>query len=213
VNVALYARISTNEDRQHSQNQTDQLREYAGRMGWKVAVEYIDTESGGRASRPALDQMLTAAGRRKFDALLVSDLSRLTRLGPAAAFELIARLKSYGVQFWSMNEPHFRTTDPAGKPTPAGELFLAIAAYMAQQERENIQHRVRAGMATARKNGKVIGRPRRLVNRGRILELRRAGTSIREIARITKNPKSSIERTLRDEATKKTTAIHARASN
>jgi DNA invertase Pin-like site-specific DNA recombinase len=197
VNAAIYARISTNEDRQHTQNQLDQLRIYAGKMRWKVTAEYREAESGARADRPQLKALMLAAAQRKFDVLLVSDLSRLTRQGPAATFELIAVLKSYGVQFWSMNEPHFRTADPAGTPSPAGDLFLAIAAYIAQQERENIRHRIKAGMATARKNGKAIGRPARLIDRARVLDLRAAGKSIREIAKLTKNPKSSIEKTIK----------------
>jgi DNA invertase Pin-like site-specific DNA recombinase len=198
MTIAIYARISTNEDRQHSQNQTAQLREYASRMKWRIIREYTEAESGASDARPVLQALMLAAARREFDVLLVSDLSRLTRRGPAATFELLAELKGYGVEFWSMNEPHFRTTDAAGRRCLAGDLFIAIAAFIAQQERETLRNRVKAGMERARKDGVNIGRPRNLIDRARVLELRAEGKSIREIAHVMQRSKAKVERTLKD---------------
>jgi DNA invertase Pin-like site-specific DNA recombinase len=70
--------------------------------------------------------------------------------------------------------------------TPLGEAMLGIIAAMAQLERRVIQERVVAGMEHARargtKSGAAIGRPRVVFDRARVLELRAAGRSWRQIA-------------------------------
>jgi len=53
--------------------------EYAKNRGWKVENIYSDRISGVKSSRPALDQMLMNAKRRKFDRLLVWRVDRLGR--------------------------------------------------------------------------------------------------------------------------------------
>ena len=101
---------------------------------------------------------------RRFDLVLVWALDRLTREGVAETFEYIKRLTSHGVQFVSFTEEHFRTTGPAG------ELMIAVAAWIAKQERIRISERVRAGLSRARalrtRSGRMIGRPRVLFSAG-----------------------------------------------
>jgi DNA invertase Pin-like site-specific DNA recombinase len=60
-------------------------------------------------------------------------------------------------------------------------MFQIIAA-MAEFERTLIQERVRAGLRNARLKGKKLGRPRRIVNRDEMAQLREQGASFREIA-------------------------------
>jgi len=188
--AALYARTSTKDGRQHASNQLLKLREFAARMEWTVAVEITDADSGARDSRPGLEKLMDMAARRQFDIVLVFDLSRLSRGGPSKTFDLIARLDRSGVQFWSMTEEHFRTSGPAGP------LLIAIAAYIAKNERDQILSRIHAGIARARREGKTIGRPRKLIDRMKAVELREQGKSIREIACELRTSKSTIERAL-----------------
>lgn len=191
--AALYARISTRDKGQNLENQLGELRNYAERMEWIIERQYLDTETGARNDRPELDKMMKAAARREFDLVAVFDLSRLTRTGPAGAFELIGRLMKSGVRFWSMTEEHFRTAGPAG------ELFIAIAAYIARAERETLQHRIRAGLDRARKSGKAIGRPSSVIDRDRLRKLQGEGLSIREIAAKLKTSPSTIARKMKPE--------------
>jgi DNA invertase Pin-like site-specific DNA recombinase len=97
-------------------------------------------------------------------------LDRFSREGVAETFAHIQRLHSYGVGLVSVTEPHFRTTGPAG------ELMIAVAAWIAKQERIRIQERVRAGLERARKNGtktgQPIGRPRAVFHRDQVARLR-----------------------------------------
>jgi DNA invertase Pin-like site-specific DNA recombinase len=180
MRAAIYARVSTVDGCQHTDNQIAQLREFAAVQGWEIAHEYIEHESGGKADRTQLRRMFADAAQRTFDILLVWALDRLTREGVAATFEYIKRLAINRVQFVSFTEEHFRTTGPAG------ELMIAVAAWIARQERTRISERVRAGLSRARvegtHSGKPVGRPRVIFNRETAVELRQQGKSWRDIA-------------------------------
>ena len=79
MRVALYARVSTSDKGQDPELQLSELREYASRRQMEVSAEYVDRCSGSRESRPALNQLLADARRRRFDALLVWKIDRLGR--------------------------------------------------------------------------------------------------------------------------------------
>ena len=77
MRCAIYARVSTLD--QHVENQLTELRSYVERRGW-TAVEYVDRGvSGAKDRRPALDELLKAARRRRFDVLVCWRLDRLGR--------------------------------------------------------------------------------------------------------------------------------------
>jgi DNA invertase Pin-like site-specific DNA recombinase len=178
VRVALYARTSTRDGRQHLSNQFVQLKAYARRMKWTIAKSFSDTESGAHESRPGLDAMLKAAAGHEFDAVVAVDLSRITRGGIAKAFEFLARLANNHVEFWSMREEMFRTTGPAGK------LFIAIAAHVAEIERHMLRERIKAGIDRARANGVRLGPPARVIDLKTIQQLKAEGYSLRKIAKV-----------------------------
>ena len=78
MRAALYARVSTVD--QHAQNQLPELQQYAEARGWEIHETYVDHgESGSKASRPALDRLMTDARRRRFDAVVVWSISRFGR--------------------------------------------------------------------------------------------------------------------------------------
>jgi DNA invertase Pin-like site-specific DNA recombinase len=177
MRAALYGRVSTRAKGQDTENQLIQLREYCSRHGWSLVHEYIDHESGARSdSRTEFQRLLTAASQREFDVIVVWALDRFTREGVMQTFEHLKKLKGYGVEFESYTEAHFRTTGPAG------ELMLAISAWIAQQEHKRIVERVRAGLKRAKAQGKTLGRPRAAVRAERVIGLRDKGMSIRQIA-------------------------------
>jgi predicted site-specific integrase-resolvase len=59
--VALYARISTGDGRQDTENQLVQLREYCTRQGWAVTREYIVQASGKTSERDAFKRLFEDA--------------------------------------------------------------------------------------------------------------------------------------------------------
>jgi DNA invertase Pin-like site-specific DNA recombinase len=90
--------------------------------------------------------------------LLVWALDRVSRGGVGATAGILDKLKRSGVAVRSYREPWLDTAAPG-----IGELLTAVFAWCAQQERQRIVERVRAGLERARgrgtKSGKPIGRP------------------------------------------------------
>jgi len=69
MKAAIYARVSSSE--QQPENQLEEVRRYVAARSW-TAVEYTDRGvSGAKDRRPALDQLLADAKRRKFDVVCV----------------------------------------------------------------------------------------------------------------------------------------------
>jgi len=175
--VALYVRVSTLNG-QDPEMQLSELREYASRRGWTITNEYVDQGvSGSKESWPQLNELMTDAHRREFDAVLVWKIDRFGR--PLKHLvNALADLCAYGVGFIS-----FR--DNLDLSTPSGRLMFQIIGAMAEFERALIQERVRAGLRNARAKGRKLGRPRRIVDASRVAALRASGISWRAISRQT----------------------------
>lgn len=177
MRIAIYARVSTKDKGQDTENQLVQLREFASRQGWQVVSEYVDRETGGNGDRAQFQAMFEAASRRKFDLLLFWALDRLSREGVLETLQHLNRLTSYGVGYRSFAEQYF---DSCGIFKDA---VIAIMATLAKQERIRMSERTKAGLAQARRNGRQIGRPRLTVQSSEIARLRASGLSLRAIGR------------------------------
>jgi DNA invertase Pin-like site-specific DNA recombinase len=188
MRVAIYCRVST--DRQETENQALQLREFAAKQGWTVSHEYVDYESGGKADRAQFQQMFTDASRRKFDLLLFWALDRLSREGALKTLQHLDRLESYGVAYRSFTEPYF---DSCGI---FKEAVVSIVATLAKQERIRRSERTKAGLARVRASGRRLGPPRRLNGQhtAQVVSLRSLGLSGREIARRLSISEGSVRR-------------------
>jgi DNA invertase Pin-like site-specific DNA recombinase len=148
--AAIYARVSTFD--QEPENQLAELRRYVEARGWTVK-EYTDRGvSGAKDHRPALDQLVADATRRRFDVLVCWRLDRLGR-NLKHLIGLLDDLQALGVPFISLAEGIDCTT-------PAGKLQMHILGAIAEFERARIAERVKAGLARARAQGKRLGRPR-----------------------------------------------------
>jgi len=175
MKIALYLRVST--DKQETENQAVQLREFAAKQGWQIVREYCDVESGSKADRPEFKQMFEDASRRTFDLVLFWALDRLSREGVYQTLQHLNRLETYGVGFRSFTEPYF---DSCGVFKDA---VIAIMATLAKQERVKRAERTKAGLAIARAKGKTLGRPRLIgATRADVARLRADGRSYRQIA-------------------------------
>jgi DNA invertase Pin-like site-specific DNA recombinase len=177
MKIAIYARVST--DKQDTENQLVQLREFATKQGWQVVREYTDYESGSKSDRAQFQQMFSDASRRKFDLVLFWALDRLSREGVLETLQHLNRLTSYGVGFRSFTEQFF---DSCGIFKDA---VIAIMATLAKQERVKRSERTKAGLARVRAAGKALGRPARLNGRHsvEIARLRSQGLSLRAVGR------------------------------
>ncbi len=184
--VALYGRVSTNH--QDAEVQLHELRSLAAARGWRITREYVDAGiSGVSTHRPELSRLLADAHKGCFAGVLVWRLDRLGR-SLRHLVALVEDLLARGIEVISASEPHMDST------TPTGRLLRNIFASVAEYEREMIRERVVAGLRKAKASGKRIGRPRAVLNRFRIEQLRREGLSWREIAQKMDLPKSTVYR-------------------
>ncbi|RQV96830.1 recombinase family protein [bacterium] len=134
--VAIYARVSTG--RQDSENQIQELREFVSRSGWTVFREYTDEGYSGKdTKRPAFKKMMEHAKERRFKAVIVWKLDRLSR----SLKDLVLTIEEFnglGIDFVSYAN-HLDTT------TPSGKLLFQIMGAVAEFEREIIRERVQLG--------------------------------------------------------------------
>lgn len=172
--VGIYARVSTAHE-QSPEMQLRDRRDLAARRGFEIVREYVDTGvSGATDSRPALNELLADARRRRFDAVLVWKLDRVGR-SLVHLVRLLDELRQVGIELISFSEGlDFTTT--------TGKLLYQVISAFAEFERDCIRERVKAGLRNARAKGKRIGRPPVVVDAARIAQRRAQGACWREIA-------------------------------
>jgi DNA invertase Pin-like site-specific DNA recombinase len=178
--VALYARVSTKDGRQDTENQLLALREYCAKQGWAIAAEYVDHETGGHSRRPHFQQMFADARARKFDLVLFWSLDRLSREGVSATLAHLERLTAAGVQWRSFTEEYL---DSCGIFRDA---VLSILATIAKQERIRRSERASAAIARLRSAGTTdhLGRKPKVIGAKleTVRQLHADGLSLRKIA-------------------------------
>lgn len=150
--VCLYSRVST--EKQTCENQLIELRQTAERLGYTVVQEYVDHAiSGmkGRDERPSLDRMLKDASTKKFEMVMIFDITRLGR-SLQHCVETLNYLNSIGVDLFFQKQ----SIDTS---TPVGRLTFSLLASLGEYERELIRERIIAGVNRAKESGKKLGRP------------------------------------------------------
>ncbi len=188
--AAIYLRVSTKE--QTTENQERELRRWAEGLGVQVASVYRDTRTGSRADRAGLRAVLAAGHAREYDVLLIWSLDRLTREGIGAMLRYLETLRAMHVRVLSLTESWVDTS------SPVWDLLVAVFAWVAQQERQRIGDRVRAGQARARAQGVHLGRKPRVVDIEELCRRRAAGQGWRRIARAMRTPTSTLRRRFRE---------------
>lgn len=162
-----YVRISTKE--QNTARQDLLMREL------EVERVFTDKVSGKNQERPELQRMMDFV--REGDSLTVESISRFAR-NTRDLLDLTATLEEKKVQFVSKKE-NIDTN------TPAGKFMLAVFGALAELERESILERQAEGIAIAKAEGRMKGRPRKAVDRfeSAYLDVREGRISAAEAAR------------------------------
>jgi len=188
MKVALYARVSTDDKGQDPEVQLRDLRARAQLEGWEVAGEFVDVISGTKDVRPAMTELMKAARRRRFQMVCVWAIDRWGR-SMIHMVRSLDELNKLGVKFYSAKE----SIDTS---TPAGELLYNVLSSFATFERRRIVERITAGLRLAKAKGKHLGRPRKMLNVGRIRALKAEGLSVRAIAEKVGSNRTSVAQAL-----------------
>lgn len=170
--TALYLRVST--DRQSTENQRPEVEQIVHARGLTTVHVYEETMSAAKA-RPEYDKMLRDAKRGKFDVLVVWALDRFGR-SMVGNLQDVLELDRIGVKVLSVRESWL---DTGGLVRP---LLVAIFSWVAEQERNRLIERTKAGLESARRRGARIGRPKKRIDVERARELRADGKTLRQVA-------------------------------
>lgn len=151
--VAVYIRVSTTaqlEEGYSIEEQKAKLESYCDIKDWHVYKVYTDGGfSGSTTERPALEQLIRDAERKKFDTVLVYKLDRLSRSQKDTLFLIEDIFIKNGIEFLSLQE-NFDTS------TPFGKAMIGLLSVFAQLEREQIKERMQLGKLGRAKSGKSM---------------------------------------------------------
>jgi DNA invertase Pin-like site-specific DNA recombinase len=151
--AVLYLRVSTSG--QTVENQRGELLAAAERHGWTVIDEFRDSGisgKNGREKRPAFDRLCTGVARRECDLVAAWSVDRLGR----SLQDLVGFLGELHVKKVDLYL-HQQGVDTS---TPAGKALFQMMGVFAEFERAIIVERINAGLARAKANGVVLGRPK-----------------------------------------------------
>ena len=140
-----YARVSTNE-----QDTTTQVAALKAAGCERI---FREKASGGRWERPELHKLLEQL--RKSDVLVVWKLDRLSR-SLRDVLTLMERIQEAKAGFRSLTEAIDTTT-------PAGRMMMQMVGSFAEFERAMLRERTKAGLESARKQGRIGGRRPKLM--------------------------------------------------
>ena len=157
-----YIRVST--EQQSMKNQKHKLLEYA-QNNKMIIDEFIELEISSKKDQKErlLDKVFEKL--KSNDTFMCTELSRLGR-NMLEILNLIEKFNTAGIKLIFTNQPELSTN----KNEALSSLLLAIYGYFAQTEREIISQRTKQGLAAARASGKILGRPKGVKNKNRVLD-------------------------------------------
>ncbi|EEU4941633.1 recombinase family protein [Campylobacter jejuni] len=154
MNIA-YIRVSTN--KQELDSQKLEIMEYCHKnnihLDEILEVKISSTKSQEKRKIKDLKQKLKAG-----DLLIATELSRLGR-SMSEIINLVLEFNSNNIKFLFLRQMELSNFN-----NPASKLILSVYAYLAENERDLISQRTKAGLENARASGKKLGRPKGSLN-------------------------------------------------
>lgn len=177
--VAIYARVSTDEQRESLGEQKRILVEWCKEKKYDIVEIYEDIQSGKDTSRTDFQRMMNDVtnNHHTYKTVVILKLDRLSR----SLKDLIATvdcLKDHGIGLISKDDSAIDTT------TSQGRLIFSIFGALAEFERELIGYRTGIGMNRARREGKLCHRPRKEINADKVKKAIGDGYTLEEIAKM-----------------------------
>lgn len=200
--AVIYARVSSQGDRQSTARQVEDLKEYAAGNSLEVVRTFEEHVSGAVANtdRAVLRECLDFCFGAGVDTLLVSELSRLGR----NAFGILenvrlCREKGLNIHFQKERMDIFQAD---GTANPYLAVMVSVLGTCAEMERENIRFRLNSGRARyvaaggrlGRRQGTVMTREQMADKYKAVIRELRRGTSVRRAAKLCDVSPSTVQR-------------------
>lgn len=193
INVAVYTRVSTDNGKQDTQRQVDELKEHSLKTGYVVVKVYEEKISGVKKNgdRPILMQMLEDSKSGLFEKVLVWEISRLGR-SVVESLNTIELLNKHKVSLFIKNY-NLETLNENGEENPLSKFMIQILLSVATMERDLIRSRFQSGYRNYINNGGKVGRKvgevetkeRFLEKHKEVVKLLKRGLSLRQISKLT----------------------------
>lgn len=158
MKAIIYSRVSSIGERQNTNRQINDLRQYAKSMGIEIVKEYSEKISGAKSNndRNVLNDALDYAKNNKIDIILFSELSRLGR-NVLNVIEVVKWMSDNKVNAYFQKE-NLTLLDKNGKVQPTTTILISCLGMVAEIERENIIFRLNSGRRDAIEKGIKMGR-------------------------------------------------------
>lgn len=200
--AAIYARVSSNTDRQNTERQVIDLKAYADRSRLHIVKVYEEHISGAKKNteRPVLMDCLEYCKENHVGTLLVSELSRLGR----NTFEVLSTIRDLVDcrinVFFQKEQMHL--LDSNSKPSLFTPILIATLSTCAEMERENIQYRLNSGRRVyiekggrlGRRKGSTKSREKKEEEYKDVLAYLRKNYKIADVAKLTGTSTSTVQR-------------------
>ncbi|MGH1571881.1 recombinase family protein [Methylobacterium sp. P31] len=182
--VRAYLRAST--DEQDAERARQPLEAFAAERGLKVAAWYVENESGSKLARPELFRLLRDA--QPGDVVLVEQVDRLSRLNAADWERLKAEIAARQVRVVALDLPTSWMMATADADAFTARMFEAINGMMldmlaavARKDFEDRRRRQAEGIAKAKAEGRMRGRPEDAARKAGIAAMLKKGMSWSQI--------------------------------
>jgi DNA invertase Pin-like site-specific DNA recombinase len=177
-----YARVSTQE--QNLDRQIDQLKDAGAERIYQEKI------TGTKADRLELNKMIEEL--QQDDTVVITDLTRVSR-STKDLLAIIDRIKSKGAFIKSIKDTWLDTTSD----NPYNAFLLTVMSGLSQLERDLTSTRTKEGLESARKRGRIGGRPNMQNEKSTTVNaLAAGGMRIADIVKETGLSRSTVNRIL-----------------
>lgn len=201
MKVVIFSRVST--AIQDYQRQTDELNEYASKMGHEVAGIFEEKVSGAKKNeeRTVLMEMMNFIKQNKVEKVLTWELSRIGRR-PSDVLWLIDQLNEMKVSLYIKNY-NLDTLNEDKSINPLSQFMVQILNSVSAMERLSIRQRmesgykahIKAGGSVGRKQGKIIKDESMLLSEHRdVVKNLKSGFSVRQVMKLTGKSSGTVQK-------------------
>lgn len=177
--VIIYARCSTDENRQDVEIQLKELRRYCTAYGWQFD-EVSEYGSGYKTdNQPKLNEVLEKIRLKHYSTLIVYSMDRFSRQSPSKINALLDKIvEQYKCRFIALQQG----IDSENEMT--WHVIKPLFTYFANKYSKDLGEKVRRGIERKKQLNKYCGgRPQKEINVETVSKLRNEGLSFREIAK------------------------------
>jgi DNA invertase Pin-like site-specific DNA recombinase len=200
IKAVIYSRVSSEGNRQDTERQTNELIEYANKMGYKLVEVYEEKVSGYKKNedRPIFSRMLEEIEKGAFDKVLVWELSRIGR-SVIQSLQNIQLLTDKKVSIYIKNF-NLETLNDDKTPNSLSMFMVQILFSVANMEAQLTKSRMVSGYRNHINNGGKVGRKsgsieteeETIQKHSDVLKLLKKKLSIRQISGLTNKSTNTV---------------------